>query len=613
MIEAHKTGYAPVEASEAGQTYSKDYWDLVFEQLGRRPLFKLGVAVLALLYATAVYAPLIANDRPLVLYAIDYKDYKNASRSMSAVGSVAARLLAAPLEVEGAPKAGGVSAQAGAAEDPLAVQLRAARERIATMELYLDEATLAPLRDFEQLFLDAIAAREAGDLDGATAMGEELKTRSRAFRDEFKARDPSAQGAAAGAAPSAGDAGSEAEPEGLVLNPVRSYPLLESISHWEIFFMTLWAMVLTWPVWNRVLNRFVLAAERGRIRSWRKRKLATVLGIAALSAVVWANTVAGETATFDTAPFKLGLTRGDIIAEVPPLFPLLPYGYAETHPEENFRPPTWTAKAHVDAEGRFTHSSRAPEPDPVTGYLPPATPVDLRAGEPDVNAGARHPAGTDELGRDFLVRMVWGGRVSLSVGILSAILLTVIGVVVGACAGYFGGRVDMLIMRVIEIVQSIPAFFLILLVMAFTDPNVVPPIIAIVVVIAAIRWTGAARLVRGEFLRLREQEFVLASRALGFSSLRTIFRHVLPNALSPVLVNAAFAVAAGILTESAISFLGFGIAHPGASWGSLVNESKSADHWWVQFFPGLLIFVTVTCYNLVGDAVRDALDPKMKV
>jgi peptide/nickel transport system permease protein len=121
-----------------------------------------------------------------------------------------------------------------------------------------------------------------------------------------------------------------------------------------------------------------------------------------------------------------------------------------------------------------------------------------------------------------------------------------------------------------------------------------------------------ARLVRGEFLRLREQEFVLAAKALGFSSSRTIFRHVLPNAMGPIIVAAAFSVASGILTESAISFLGFGTQAPKASWGALVNESQSPEHWWIQIFPGLVIFLTVTCYNLAGDAVRDALDPKMK-
>ena len=157
-----------------------------------------------------------------------------------------------------------------------------------------------------------------------------------------------------------------------------------------------------------------------------------------------------------------------------------------------------------------------------------------------------------------------------------------------------------------------PAFFLILMAVAFTDPSFMDPIYMIVIVIALVRWTGVARLARGEFLKLREQEFVISARALGFSHLRTIFRHVLPNAMGPILVATAFAVAAGILTESAISFLGFGIQPPDASWGSLVNESKSAEHWWIQVFPGLMIFLTVTCYNLVGDGIRDALDPKMK-
>jgi peptide/nickel transport system permease protein len=237
----------------------------------------------------------------------------------------------------------------------------------------------------------------------------------------------------------------------------------------------------------------------------------------------------------------------------------------------------------------------------------------VRHGEPDVNSPWRHIAGVDELGRDFFTRLVWGARISLSVGILSSIVLTFIGVVIGSMAGYFGGWVDIAVMRTIEIVQSIPSFFLILATMAFTDPSVVNPVFAIVLVIALISWTGIARLVRGEFLRLRNQEFVVAARALGFSNMRTIFKHVLPNALSPVLVASAFAVASGILIESAVSYLGFGIQPPKASWGSLVNESKSAEHWWVQVFPGVLIFVTVTCYNLVGDAIRDALDPKMKV
>jgi peptide/nickel transport system permease protein len=163
-----------------------------------------------------------------------------------------------------------------------------------------------------------------------------------------------------------------------------------------------------------------------------------------------------------------------------------------------------------------------------------------------------------------------------------------------------------------EVILCFPAFFLILMVVAFTDPDDLPPIIAIALVIGLVRWTGVARLTRAEFLKLREQEFVIAARALGLSSLRTIFRHILPNALGPILVSGTFAVAAGILTESALSFLGFGVSEPVPSWGSLVNESRSPEHWWIILFPGLLIFLTVSCYNLVGEAVRDAVDPRLE-
>jgi peptide/nickel transport system permease protein len=191
------------------------------------------------------------------------------------------------------------------------------------------------------------------------------------------------------------------------------------------------------------------------------------------------------------------------------------------------------------------------------------------------------------------------------------VLLVAIGVLVGAVAGYAGGRVDLLLSRLIEIVQSIPAFFLILTVVALVPARELHPILAIVIVIALVRWTGVARLVRAELLRERELDFVAAARASGASASRILFRHLLPNAIAPVLVAATFAVAGGILTESAISFLGFGIRHPVPSWGSLLNESRAAEYWWVQVFPGLLIFVTVFCYNVVGEGVRDALDPRM--
>jgi peptide/nickel transport system permease protein len=205
--------------------------------------------------------------------------------------------------------------------------------------------------------------------------------------------------------------------------------------------------------------------------------------------------------------------------------------------------------------------------------------------------------------------LVWGARISLAVGLVSTMIFVFIGTVIGSIAGYYGGRIDMLISRVIEIFQTFPVFFLILIMVAFVGPS----IMNIMIVIGLLSWTGVARLVRGEYIRLRQQDFVVASRALGVSSARTIFRHILPNAMGPVLVAATFGVATGILIESTLSFLGFGIKLPIPSWGSLFIESRSAEHWWIQVYPGVLIFVTVVMYNLFGEGVRDALDPRLKV
>ncbi|MBM3985375.1 MAG: ABC transporter permease [Planctomycetes bacterium] len=286
--------------------------------------------------------------------------------------------------------------------------------------------------------------------------------------------------------------------------------------------------------------------------------------------------------------------------------PPVAFGLAEIHDAEYFRPPTWHASAAISAEGYYERGTRAG--NPVQGFTSPPRPVEVRAGEPARNAGSRHPLGTDGLGRDLLARLVWGGRVSLSVGLVSTVLLVLIGIVVGALAGYCGGWVDLLLSRVIEVFQCFPPFFLVLIVVAFIGPG----ILNIMLVLGLTRWPGVARLVRGEFLRLRGQDFVVAAEALGARHRRTIFRHILPNAMGPVLVAATFSVASGILTESALSFLGFGVKLPVPSWGSLLTESRSPEHWWIQVFPGLMIFVTVVLYNLLGEAVRDALDPRLK-
>ncbi len=222
-----------------------------------------------------------------------------------------------------------------------------------------------------------------------------------------------------------------------------------------------------------------------------------------------------------------------------------------------------------------------------------------------------HPLGTDEEGRDVLSRMIYGTRISLSVGFISVFLYVLIGAILGALAGYFGGWVDIVISRAIEIMICFPTFFLILAVLAFIGPSLVN----IMAVIGLTSWPGIARLVRGEFLKLRRQDFVLAGKTVGASASRLIFRHILPNSMAPVFVSATFGVASSILVESSLSFLGFGVQPPTPSWGEILSQSRDFMDiaWWLALFPGIAIFISITAYNLVGEGLRDAIDPRMKI
>ncbi len=218
--------------------------------------------------------------------------------------------------------------------------------------------------------------------------------------------------------------------------------------------------------------------------------------------------------------------------------------------------------------------------------------------------------GTDELGRDVFSRMLYGVRVSLSIGFVSAFISIAIGTVVGLVSGFWRGWVDTVLMRVVDVVLCFPTLFLILMVLAVLAK---PSIMVVMIVIALTSWAGLARMVRGEVLSMRERDFMSVARGLGLSKRRLLFVHLLPNVISPILVAATLTVGSAILTESALSFLGLGVQPPMPSWGNVLTSGKDFIHvaWWLSLFPGLAILLTVLAFNLLGEGLRDVLDPRL--
>jgi len=346
---------------------------------------------------------------------------------------------------------------------------------------------------------------------------------------------------------------SKFDSEKVQLVPHSYFPLFRSLRPLEIFFLSLYLAA----VWRWIVRR-------RSPPTWRRGRTAVLL--AAVAAIVWGFAFPKK---FVPAGYFKDLARKALVA----VFPPVPYGETEIIIENMKQEPTW--------------------------LLPP-----------DKRGSNHHLLGTDTIGRDVLSRMIYGSRIAMIIGLIAVSLYVSIGIVVGACAGFFRGRADMLISRIIEVVICFPTLFLILIVLAYLRPS----IINIMVVLGLTSWTGVARLTRGEFFRIGTLDYVAAIRALGGSNWRIIFRHILPNGIGPVLVVASFGIAAAILVESALSFLGMGVPQPFASWGTLLNDGRAdiQGAWWLTVFPGFAIFLTVTAWNLFGEGLRDAIDPRLK-
>ncbi len=232
------------------------------------------------------------------------------------------------------------------------------------------------------------------------------------------------------------------------------------------------------------------------------------------------------------------------------------------------------------------------------------------AGKNDIAVTRTFILGTDQYGRDILSRVIYGSKISLSIGFLVVLISVTLGTLIGVSSGYFGGWIDAVMMRIVDVLIAFPALFLILIIIATFGNS----IYLIVITLSFTGWMGVARIVRSQVLSLKEQEFILAAKSLGLSNMRIIFRHLAPNTLTPVIIAATLRIGSIILTEAGLSFLGLGVQPPTPSWGNIINEGRDSllNYWWISTFPGIAILTTVVCFNLVGDGVRDALDPRMR-
>lgn len=512
-------------------------WALLRREFCKRRLAVAASLVLLGIICVSILAPLLANDRPICFVGINRFEFREAGRNLR-----------------------GLLRQIGGDNSSVAPALlvRSARLQFDQLLAEIPRELAAELR----------SARDRFDASIVVTDGAERSAKLRTMQQELRPLLESLE---------------------INLPAKRYWPVLQSL-HWgDIGFVAALALLLTSPLWSRLVDIGASEPHPGRV-------LLVMCLMPALCSLLWWRLVPVRV---DRGDYKSGILAADDadgkanIVYMSVTWPPIAYGLDEYDLDNISAPPVW-----------YPESWR-PQRSKSSGAK-----TDSTAAKDKSRWNTPHMLGTDKTGRDVLCRMIWGGRVSLSVGLVAVAIYVTIGIIIGSLAGYFRGVTDMVLSRIIEIVICFPSFFLILTIVAMRGPG----LFNIMVVIGLTSWTGTARLVRGEFLRLVDQEFVLAGKALGYSSLRLIFRHVLPNAMAPVLVSATFGVAGAILTESSLSFLGLGITSPTPSWGSLLADGRDViDHApWLIHFPGLAIFITITSYNLIGEALRDAADPRLR-